>query len=65
MATVFKARNTRNVRNAAKLPRSIPIVTYLGEDFWLDSVWGGKGGGGDGGGFGLNREEINYFWCLV
>lgn len=29
MATVFKARNTRNVLSAAKLPRSIPIVTYL------------------------------------
>lgn len=29
IATVFKARNTRNVLSAAKLPRSIPIVTYL------------------------------------
>ena len=29
MATVFRARNTRNVRSAAKLPKSIPIVTYL------------------------------------
>lgn len=29
MATVLSARKTRNVRSAARLPRSIPIVTYL------------------------------------
>lgn len=29
MATVLSARKTRNVRNAARFPRSIPIVTYL------------------------------------
>ena len=29
MATVLRARRTRNVRSAAKFPKSTPIVTYL------------------------------------
>lgn len=29
IATVLRARKTRKVRSAAKLPRSIPIVMYL------------------------------------
>lgn len=29
MATVLRARKTRKVRSAARLPRSIPIVMYL------------------------------------
>ena len=29
MATVLRARSTLNVRKAARLPRSIPMVMYL------------------------------------
>lgn len=40
MATVLSARKTRNVRRAAKLPRSMPIVTYLrGHHIRTKGVW--------------------------
>lgn len=52
MATVLSARKTRNVRRAAKLPRSIPIVTYL---YGVDTC--GHVTSGDTTTKGVNRER--------